>query len=70
MSSSWLQKKLGGGALYDLGISCVNASRAFFKIDPIEVLAVQTKSADPRFSEVVETNFVCLNRPPRKNLLR
>jgi glucose-fructose oxidoreductase len=50
-----LEREMGGGPLYDIGIYCINAARYCFAEDPIEVWAAATKSADPRFREVDET---------------
>jgi predicted dehydrogenase len=49
------QAELGGGALFDLGIYCVNAARNLFCEEPEEVLGVQEFGRDPRFAEVDET---------------
>lgn len=45
------QKKLGGGALYDIGIYCINAARYLFRAEPIEVSAYILKT-DQRFRQV------------------
>ena len=50
-----LERELGGGPLYDIGIYCINAARAAFAADPIEVWATATRSGDRRFKEVDET---------------
>jgi predicted dehydrogenase len=34
-----VQRALGGGVLYDIGIYCINAARGLFRDEPIEVLA-------------------------------
>lgn len=44
---------LGGGALFDMGIYCVNAARYVFRAEPDEVVAFQT-AGDGRFEEVDE----------------
>lgn len=36
--------ELGGGALYDVGVYCVNAARCLFRAEPTEVFAYQTRS--------------------------
>jgi len=43
---------LGGGALYDIGIYCINAARYLFKDEPVRVFAVIPETKDPRFQEV------------------
>lgn len=45
---------LGGGALFDLGIYCINAARNLFREEPVEVFASMTMGTDPRFVEVDE----------------
>jgi predicted dehydrogenase len=50
-----LERKKGGGPLYDIGIYCINAARYCLSEDPIEVWATATKSHDPRFREIEET---------------
>ena len=50
-----LQKEKGGGALWDIGIYCVNAARYLFGAEPVEVTAtVASRSDDDRFDEVEE----------------
>ncbi len=49
-----LKRDIGGGALYDMGIYCINAARYLFKADPEEVFAWNVSSNDERFSEVPE----------------
>jgi predicted dehydrogenase len=43
---------VGGGALFDMGVYCVNAARYLFRDEPIEVLGVQVRYQDPRFTDV------------------
>lgn len=49
-----LNRALGGGPLSDIGIYSINAARALFRSEPLEVSAMSTSSDDPRFSEVPE----------------
>ncbi len=49
-----LQKKLGGGPVYDLGVYCINAARYLFQDEPIEVEAMTASGKDKRFHEVEE----------------
>ncbi len=55
-----LDKKLGGGPLYDIGIYCINAARRLFGEEPNEVLAMSASMQDPRFAEVEETTSAIL----------
>ncbi len=50
-----LQRPLGGGTLYDIGIYCINAARYLFRDEPVEVCAMSANSDDERFREVDET---------------
>lgn len=54
----------GGGAIWDLGIYCVNAARYLFRADPVEVFALRMdRRADQRFAEVHEGMSVLLKFP-------
>jgi glucose-fructose oxidoreductase len=41
-----VRRDLGGGVLYDVGIYCINAARALFRDEPIEVRALAAGSLD------------------------
>lgn len=58
-----LQKKLGGGPLYDLGVYCINASRYLFQAEPTEVVAFTASNGDKRFREVEEMTGALLRFP-------
>ncbi|MEO5573664.1 MAG: Gfo/Idh/MocA family oxidoreductase [Gammaproteobacteria bacterium] len=58
-----LQKELGGGTLYDIGIYCINAARYLFADEPIEVSAFCANSGDRRFKEVDEMSSVLMRFP-------
>jgi predicted dehydrogenase len=53
----------GGGALFDMGVYCVNAARYVFGAEPSEVVAFQTHGHDARFREVDETTIGLLRFP-------
>jgi predicted dehydrogenase len=55
--------ELGGGALFDLGIYCVNAARYLFAAEPEEVSAMQLVGTDPRFEDVDATTMALLRFP-------
>jgi len=61
-----LQKKLGGGTLYDMGTYCINASRYLFREEPVEVSAFTGKSGDKRFREVDEACSAVMRFPQDK----
>src|SRR3954470_6121150 len=54
----------GGGAIWDLGVYCVNAARYLFRDDPVEVFAMRAdRRGDPRFAEIHEGMTVLLRFP-------
>lgn len=57
---------VGGGALYDIGIYCINAARYLFKAEPIEVVGFSVTSDDPRFINTEETTSAILRFPNEK----
>ena len=57
------QSELGGGALYDLGVYCVNACRHLFGAEPEQVSAVQLVGTDERFPDVDATTTAFLRFP-------
>jgi predicted dehydrogenase len=59
-------RKLGGGPLYDIGIYCINAARAAFASEPLEVLATAVARRDQRFKEVPETVAVVMKFPQER----
>lgn len=59
------RREMGGGALFDIGIYCLNAARYIFQSEPIEVFAYQT-SGDERFEGVDETTMAVLLFPDDK----
>jgi glucose-fructose oxidoreductase len=52
-----------GGALYDIGIYCVNAARNLFGAEPIEVQASQARGRSPRFRHTAESTAATLRFP-------
>jgi predicted dehydrogenase len=58
-----LQKALGGGPLYDIGIYCINAARYLFRAEPQEVFAFAANNGEPRFREVDEMTSALLRFP-------
>jgi predicted dehydrogenase len=61
--NSRLKKDVGRGALYDMGIYCINAARYLFQADPVEVFAWNLNSGDERFKEVPEMTTGVLKFP-------
>jgi glucose-fructose oxidoreductase len=58
-----LQKQLGGGTLFDIGIYCINAARYLFRDEPIEVIGLGAGKDGKRFSEVEEMTGAILRFP-------
>lgn len=58
-----IEKEMGGGPLYDIGIYCINAARNLFRDEPHEVFCRTATSHDPRFSEVEEMAAVLMRFP-------
>jgi predicted dehydrogenase len=58
--AQWRLRKVlaGGGAMYDIGIYCLNAARFTLGEEPIELNArIYTTPGDPRFKEVEESVY-------------
>ncbi len=56
-ADNWRMKKaMGGGALYDMGVYCVNGVRFISKLEPIAVMARHEKN-NPKFVEVDDTSY-------------
>ncbi len=58
-----LEKKLGGGPLFDLGVYCINAARYLFRDEPLEVQAFTATGKDKRFRQVEEMAGATLRFP-------
>jgi glucose-fructose oxidoreductase len=58
-----LQRDLGGGPLYDIGIYCINAARYIFQDEPIEVFAFSANNGEARFREVDEMTSAVMRFP-------
>ena len=61
-----LDREMGGGTPYDIGIYCINAARYIFRDEPIEVFATSVNSGDPRFEEVDEITAAILRFPKER----
>jgi predicted dehydrogenase len=58
-----LDRELGGGPEWDIGIYCLNAARYVFAAEPTQVFATASNSGDKRFREVPETLHVLMKFP-------
>ncbi len=65
LGNTRLKKDIGGGALYDMGIYCINAARYLFKAEPYEVFAwnLTGNDKDGRFREVPEMTSALMRFP-------
>ena len=61
-----VQKELGGGTLYDIGIYCINAARNIFQAEPFEVVAFSANNGEKRFEEVDEMTSAILRFPDER----
>jgi len=62
-----LDRELGGGTLWDIGIYCINAARHLFQAEPVEVYATTVHGTAARFREV-EESASCVMRFPGDRL--
>lgn len=61
-ASNWrMQKAMGGGAMYDMGVYSVNAARYMSQLEPIAITARHEKSHPEIFTEVDETTYFTLD---------
>lgn len=60
--------ELAGGALFDLGVYCINAARYLFRDEPEEVVAMITRGSDERFREPIDEATSATLRFPRGRL--
>lgn len=58
-----LDRELGGGTLWDIGIYCINAARHLFQAEPVEVFAALAEGDGKRFAEVEESASVVMRFP-------
>ena len=52
----------GGGALYDIGVYCINAARSLFAEEPLEVVALAGRARDDERFEKVEEQVSAILR--------
>jgi len=58
-----VQREMGGGTMYDIGVYCINAARCLFDANPVDVTAISANSGDRRFEGVDETTGAVLRFP-------
>lgn len=58
-----VKRARGGGPVYDIGIYCINAARALFQAEPVEVSAIAATDGGKRFREIDESVSATLRFP-------
>lgn len=58
-----LEKEMGGGTPYDIGIYCINAARNLFGAEPMEVFAIRANNGEKRFREIDEMTGAVMRFP-------
>lgn len=62
-----LQRRLGGGSVYDLGVTCIHAARALFGTEPAQVMAMTARTSR-RHGGDADDGAVALIRFPDERL--
>jgi glucose-fructose oxidoreductase len=62
-----LQRRLGGGSVYDLGVTCIAAARMLFGAEPAQVMAMTARTTR-RYGGDVDEGTVALIRFPDERL--
>lgn len=62
-----LQRRLGGGTMYDLGVMCIHATRTLFGTEPAQVMAMTARTSR-RYGGDVDEGTVALIRFPNEGL--
>lgn len=65
--STWLQRRLGGGTVYHLGVECIHAARSFLGPEPAQVMAMTARTGR-RHGGDVDESAVALMRFPDERL--
>jgi len=65
--STWLQRRLGGGTVYHLGVHAINAARTFLGAEPAQVMAMTARTGR-RYGGDVDEGAVGLIRFPDERL--
>jgi glucose-fructose oxidoreductase len=65
--STWLQRRLGGGTVYHLGVECINAARSLLGSEPAQVMAMTARTSR-RYGGDVDESAVALIRFPDERL--
>jgi predicted dehydrogenase len=66
-NSTWLQRRLGGGSVYHLGVECIHAARSILGSEPAQVMAMTARTTR-RYGGDVDEGAVALIRFPDDRL--
>jgi glucose-fructose oxidoreductase len=58
-----LQRRLGGGSMYDLGVTCINAARSLFGTEPAQVMAMTARTSHRHGGDVDEGTVALIRFP-------
>jgi glucose-fructose oxidoreductase len=61
-----LQRRLGGGTVYDLGVYCINAARNLFGAEPAQVMAMTARTSRRYGGDVDETTVALIRFPDER----
>jgi predicted dehydrogenase len=61
-----LQRRLGGGTVYDLGVSCINTARTLFGAEPAQVMAMTARTTRPSGGDVDESAVALVRFPDER----
>jgi predicted dehydrogenase len=61
-----LQRRLGGGTLYDLGATCIHAARTLFGTEPAQVMAMTARSPRGHGGDVDESAVALIRFPDER----
>jgi len=65
--SPYLQRRMGGGTVYNLGVECINAARSVLGAEPAQVMAMTARTGR-RYGGDVDEGAVALIRFPGERL--
>jgi len=61
-----LQRRLGGGSMYDLGVTCINAARVLFGTEPAQVMAMTARTSRRHGGDVDEGTVALIRFPDER----
>jgi predicted dehydrogenase len=61
-----LQRRLGGGTMYDLGVTCIHAARTLFGTEPAQVMAMTARARRGSGADVDEGTVALIRFPDER----